>query len=239
MLSGVRAVAAREYLGYFRTATGWVVMALYLLLTGYAFTAETLGPGEPATMRWLFVASQWLLLLVAPAVSMRLISEEIRTGTLEALGSTPVGDGAIVFGKFVGAAAFLLTVLAPTAAHVGVLEAVADPDYGPIAAGYLGLILVGGVYLSAGLVFSALTKSQVVAFLLTLSFFFGWHMASTAGASAVGGRWGGVLAELSIRARLADFAKGVIDTGHGVFFVAASAFFLVVAGVVLESRRWR
>lgn len=238
-MSGAWSIAAREYLSYFRTPTGWVVMALYLVLTGYVFTSETLRAGAPATMRWVFVSSQWLLLMVAPAVSMRLIAEESRSGTLEALGATPVGDGRVVLGKFVGAMGFLVTMLAPTAVHVGVLEWVSDPEYGPIAAGYLGLVLVGCVYVSAGLVFSVLTTSQSVAFLLTLGFFVGWHLGVTRGEVVAGEPWDSVLAGMSIGGRLGDFAKGVIDTGDVVFFVGVSCVFLVIAGVVLESRRWR
>jgi ABC-2 type transport system permease protein len=232
------AIAGREFAAYFRTPTGWVVLALYLLLSGYAFAA-TLEPGAPATMRSLFGISHWLLLIVAPAVSMRLLSEELRAGSIEPLMASPIADVSIVLGKYAGAVAFLLAVLAVTLIHVAVLEGVADPEYGPILTGYAGLVLTGGLYLAVGLFFSALTSSQVLAFLLTFCFFFALYVGSSQGAQALPQPWDEAAYRLSIPLRLADFAKGVLDTRHIVFFVAASGFFLVLAALSLESRRWR
>ncbi len=232
-------IAVREFASYFRTPTGWVVLALWLLLSGYAFSASVLTAGAPASMREVFVVGQWLLLIVAPAVTMRVFSEELRSGTLETLMATPASEWQTVAGKFLGAGGFLLAALLCTLTHVAVLEWVADPEYGPIVTGYLGLVLVGLVYVSAGMVFSAVTTSQPVAFLLTLFFFIGWQVLTTRVAAALPAPWDGAVANLSVAARVGDFAKGVIDTGHVVFFLAASAVFLVVSVVILESRRWR
>jgi len=231
-------IAGREFASYFRTPVGWVVLALYLLLSGIAF-AGTLEPGAPATLRGLFGASQWLLLIVAPAISMRLVSEELRLGSIEPLMASPVGDASIVLGKYLGALGFLVLMLGVTLVHVGVLEAVADPEYGPIATGYLGLLLTGALYLAVGLFFSSLTASQVLAFLLTFCFFFGLHLLSTQGALTLPEPWNEAAYKLSLAARLGDFAKGVLDTAHVVFFVSTSLFFVVLAALALESRRWR
>lgn len=231
-------IAGRDYAAFFRTPTGWVVLALYLLLTGYAFAA-TLEPGAPASMRALFSIAQWMLLTVAPAISMRLLSEEYRVGTIEPLMASPVGDPAIVLGKYLAALAFLGTMLAVTLIHVGTLELLADPEYGPILTGYLGLLLTGMLYLAVGLFFSALSSSQVVAFLLTIGFFVGLHLLSSQGAAAASGALSEALYSLSIPLRVNDFARGVLDTSHVVFFVASSLFFVVLAAVAVESRRWR
>lgn len=239
MLNALIAIALREYLAFFRTASGWIIIAMFLLLTGYAFAAQSLVAGAPATMRPLFSTGQWLLLLVAPAVSMRLVAEESRSGTLEALSATPIGDGQLVLGKFLGAALFLVTMITPAGVFWISLETLSDPEPGPALTGVLGLVLLGSLYLSAGLNFSVLTKSQPVAFLLTVAFFFGWHLAATHGASNLGSPWDRVAFGLSISERLQDFAKGVIDTGHLVFFGVSTGFFLILAAVVLESRRWR
>lgn len=232
-------IAQRELASYFRTSVGWAVVALFLLLTGVWISFETIRPGQPATMRVFFGISQWLLLMVAPAVSMRLFSEEIRTGTIEPLMTAPIHDWQIVVGKYLGAVGFLIAMLLPTLLHVGLLELVADPDYGPIAAGYAGLLLVGMLYLAAGLLASALTANQIVAFLAPLFFFLLLWFIASQGAPYVGPPWDRVLYSLSIPLRIADFAKGVIDSGHAVFFLASSAWFVVLAAVAVESRRWR
>ena len=160
-------IATRELASYYRTPIGWVITALYLLLSGtwVAFTAII--PAEPATLRVFFAVSQWLLLAVAPAISMRLFSEELRARSIEPLLTAPLSDWQVVGGKFAGSLLFLLAMLAPTLLYVVLLEAVADPDMGPILAGYTGLFLVGMLYMSVGMLFSSLTENQVVAFLVS------------------------------------------------------------------------
>lgn len=238
-MSRLGAIASRELASYFRSSIGWIVMALFLTLSGIWVGFSTLRPGEPATLRTFFGVSQWLLLIVAPAISMRLVAEERRAGTLEPLMTAPISDWAIVIGKYAAALGFLVCLLAPTLLYVGLLEAVADPDYGPIAAGYLALLLVGALYLSFGLLASALTDSQVVALLVTFFFFVLWEVVATEGGRLLGAPLDQPLFALSILLRIADMAKGVIDTAHVVFFVSASALFLTLAVIAVESRRWR
>lgn len=238
-MSRVWAIAWREAASCFRTPLGWVVVALYLLVAGLWVGLETIRPGEPASLRAFFNVSQWLLLLVAPAVSMRLLSEEFRLGTIEPLAASPVGDYAIALGKFLGSVLFLAAMLAPSAAYVVVLEWLSSPDYGPILAGYVGLLLVGMLYLAAGTFFSTLTSSQVVAFLTTVLFFVLLFFATDRGAAALGEPWSRFLYPLSIGLRLRDFSKGVIDTAHIAVFGCATAWFVFLAGVALETRRWR
>jgi ABC-2 type transport system permease protein len=233
------AIAQREWASFFRSSIGWVTIALYLFLSGFWFALATLRPGEPATLRAFFGVSQWILLFVAPAISMRLIAEEHRGGTMESLMTAPISDWQLVAGKYLGALAFFLTMLAPTAVYPLVLEAVSAPDYGPILAGYLGLVLVGMLYLAAGLFTSALTENQIVSLLSTIFFFVGIEIAATQGARFLPEPWDGALYALSIHLRIADHAKGVIDTAHAAAFISASAWFVVLAGVVVESRRWR
>lgn len=232
-------IAGREWASYYRTSTGWVVTALFLLLCGFWIAYATIRPGEPATLRAFFGVSQWIMLFIAPAISMRLVADERRTGTLESLATAPVGDAAIVLGKYLGAVLFFATMLLPTLAYPALLEAVADPDYGPILAGYAGLVLVGMLYLSAGLCTSALTENQVVSLLATIFLFVGLELAATAGGRWLGPPADAYLFEASVLLRVADFAKGVIDTSHAAVMLSASAWFLVVAVVVLNARRWR
>lgn len=236
------AIAAREFRSFFRLPVGWVVIALYLFLTGVIFAVSALTPGEPATLRAFFVASGFLMLPVVPAVSMRLLSEEFRAGTAEPLMTSPVSDAAIVLGKFAGAAAFLVALHLPTLVYPAILLACSDPpaDPGPIAAGYLSLLLLGLLYLSVGTLASALTANQVLAFIGTLLFLLLVQLVTSAGvASRLPQSIARVVLRLSLPERLDDFARGLLDSVHVVFFLVASAWFLVLAVVALESRRWR
>jgi ABC-2 type transport system permease protein len=235
-------IASRELASFFRLPVGWIAIALYLLLTGIVFSAWVLHPGEPATLRAFFSISVWILLPVAPAISMRLLSEEIRSGTLEPLMTSPVSDAAIVLGKFIAAVAFLALMIAPTAAYTAILFAVSDPapDAGPILAGYLSLLLVGSAYLSVGLLASALTSNQTLAFLGTLLFLLLLLMLATM-QNAIFMTPGAKTAAhlLSFPRRINDFARGVIDTSHVIFFAAWSAWFVTMAVVAVQMRRWR
>lgn len=232
-------IARREAASFFRLPIGWVVIALYLALSASVFSLVTLRPGEPATLREFFRLSSWLLMFLSPAVSMRLIAEERRAGTFETLMTSPVLEWQVALGKLAGAFLFLLCLLAPTLAFPLVLEAVGDPDWGAIAAGYTGLLLLGLFYLSIGAFCSALTSNQIVAFLSALFLVLLLRIASLQGAQALGPPLDSFLYPLSVDLRVADFGKGVIDTAHAAFFLAASAWFLTLTTVALEARRWR
>ncbi|MEM8835632.1 MAG: ABC transporter permease subunit [Planctomycetota bacterium] len=236
-MSALLAIASREVASAFRTPVGWVVIALFSLLGGIVFVAG-LTPGEPASMRTFFSLSEWLLLPIAPAISMRLIADERRVGTLETLVTAPVSDWQVAVGKYLGALVFLALMLAPSLIYTGVLEWLSDPDLGPILAGYLGLLLVGMLYLAVGLLASTLTESQVVAFLGTLFFFLIVWLGGSQLAPRVPDAVAEVLYALSVFGRLGDFAKGIIDTEHIVFFVVTSCWFVALSAVALEIRRW-
>jgi ABC-2 type transport system permease protein len=238
----ILAIATREFRSFFRLPVGWIVIALYLLLTGVIFAVAALVPGEPATLRGFFVASGFLMLPIAPAISMRLLSEEFRSGTAEPLMTSPVSDGSIVLGKYFGAAAFLIAMHVPTLVYPAVLLSVSEPaaDPGPIAAGYLSLLLLGLLYLSIGTLASALTANQVLAFIGTLLFLMIAHLVtSDAVTPALPDAVSQVVMRFSLTQRLDAFARGLIDTGNVAFFLGVSAWFVVLASVALESRRWR
>jgi ABC-2 type transport system permease protein len=234
------AIATRELRSFFRVPMGWVVMALYLLLAGYVFALGVLKPGGSASLREFFLVSQIFVLILTPAVSMRLVSEELRSGTLEQLMTSPASDGAVVVGKYLGGVLFILAMLAPTLLYVASLFGVSDPapDPGPIAAGYLSLTLVAMMYLSVGLLVSTLTSNQTLAFIGTFLFLFLFQML-TSGSIAMPAAIAAALSHAALRPRLEDFARGIIDTSHVVFFLTISAWFLVLAYVSLQTRRWR
>ncbi len=234
------AISRRELAAYFRTPVGWVVIALYLALSSVVFAFLVLAPAEPASLRPFFGLSGWLLMFIAPAVSMRLISDEIRTGTIESLMTAPVSDWLIMIGKYGAAVAFLAIMLLPTLAYPATLEALANPDFGPVLAGYLGLALAGMLYLSIGALFSALTASQTLAFLGTLFTLLLVRLTTTeAIAQRAPEPLSSALFAISIDQRLSGFARGVISTGDVAFFACVSIWLVVLSVIALQSRRWR
>jgi ABC-2 type transport system permease protein len=238
-MSASLAIARREMGSYFRTPAGWVIIALFLFLTGMVVGRFVLQPGLPATMRDFFAASGWLLLPVAPAISMRLLAEEWRTGSIESLMSAPVSGWGIVVGKFLGALGFLLTMLAPTLVHVLVLQRVSTLplDPGPILSGYACLLLLGALYVSIGTFASALTHNATLAFLGALFAVLALMLAPAASAFLPPWARPGVLV-FSLSERIGDFARGVIDSAHVVFFATLSLWFLVLGACAVEARRW-
>ena len=240
-MTALTTIAVREFRSFFRLPVGWVVIALYLFLTGIVLAVRTLVPGEPATLRDFFGFSGFLLLPVVPAISMRLLSEELRSGTIESMMTAPVSDASVVVGKFLGGWMFLGAMVAPTLVYAAGLFAISDPapDPGPIVAGYMSLLLLGMLYLSVGTLASSLTANQTLAFIGTLLALLVVLMLSGDRAGTLPAPLDRVFLAVALPRRLDDFAKGAIDTSNVVFFLSMSAAFLTLAVVSLESRRWR
>lgn len=233
------AIAQREYASYFRVPTGWLVAAAWLFLCALIFVFSSLRPGEPATLRFFFSFVLWAMIFVGPAISMRLFSEEHRGGTIEPLMASPVSEVGIVLGKFGGAAMYFVTCLVPTLVFWVILASLAKPDPGPMMTGYLGVLLLGWWYISVGLLLSVLTNSQMLAFLGSMFVLGLWEAGSLYGAQFLPNPWNEIVISLSTSARMSDFGKGVIDTGHVAFFLCMTAWFLAIAAIVLRARRWR
>lgn len=233
-------IALREFRSFFRVPMGWVVIALYLLLAGYVFALGVLQPGSSASLREFFLVSQVFVLILTPAVSMRLIAEELRSGTLEQLMTSPASDGAIIAGKYAGGVMFIIAMFAPTLLYAATLLAVSEPkpDLGPILAGYVSLLLVAMLYLAVGTLVSTLTSNQTLAFIGTFLFLFLLQLLAS-GSIALPPAIAAALSYASLRPRLEDFARGIIDTRHIVFFLSGAAWFLAIAYVSLQTRRWR
>jgi ABC-2 type transport system permease protein len=233
------AVATREMGAYFRSTSGWVIIALYLFLTGVVFAAYVLVPGKPASLRDFFAISGWLLLPVVPAISMRLIADELKLGTFESLLTAPIRGSWLVLGKFLGGLGFLLAMLIPTTAYAFVLFRFSQPqpDIGPLISGYACLVLLGVMYLSIGLLASTLTSNATLAFMMTLfailSLLFVGSLYDFAGPARP------IVAALTLGPRIMDFSRGVIDTSHVVFFLSFGVLFLFMSVVSVELRRWR
>ena len=236
-LRGVRTVLARELRSFFATPTAWTILALAALLVGALLLLLVLRPGEPATLRPVMSAAAWILILLAPAVSMRALSEELRFGTWEVLLSTPVTSGGVVVGKFLACLAVLVVLGAPLVVAGGVLELHGRPDWGEIACGLLGLLLAGGAFVAFGILASALTSSQLVAYLLSLFFWLSIALAGRLLPPVLPVDVADAVLALDPTRRLEEFVIGLFDTGNVVAFVALTIAFLVAATVSLERRR--
>jgi len=232
-------IARRELSSYFYSPIAYVAMMLFLLASGFLFWND-FDPGQPVTMRTIFEWMVWLLVFVIPVLSMNLLAQEWATGTIETMMTAPVGEMDMVLGKFLGLLSFFIVLLLPTLVYLGMLAMYGRPDYGTIFTGYLGILLVGCLFISIGLFCSSLTRSQVVAAVAAAAVLFvativPWWAGSR---TTVVGFWRKIV-DQGVFTRYVDFSKGIIDTGNLVFFLATTAVFLFLTVKVLESRRWK
>jgi ABC-2 type transport system permease protein len=238
-------IAKREFKSSFDSPLAYVVICLGLVMLGFVFFLLNGGfwQADRATLTALFAqAPRGLSFLVVPVVTMRLLAEEKRTGTLEMLITLPVKDHEVILGKFLGAWGLVLVLIASTAVyplvmfkfpwHLGAL------DGGPVIAGYLGLVLYSAAAVSIGLLISSLTDSQVIAFFITFVILFGLHFIGFAADGIPNQGVRNVASFISFDARLAPFARGMINTRDVIYFVSITIGCLMAAFRALERRKW-
>jgi len=239
-MSQVLPVFKREFFGYFRSPVAYVVLVVFLLASvGIAFFLGSFFAANLASMERYFVYFPFLYLFLIPASGMRLWSEERRSGTIELLFTLPVTTLEAVIGKFLAAWAFLtLAVLLsfPMAITIGYLG---KPDWGVVLASYLGAILMAGAYLGVCSLTSALTKNQVVSFVLgffacLILLLLGWSVFSPVLNSVFPTWLGDVLSNFSFKTHFDPFLKGIIDLKDIVFFLSLIGFTLFLNVVALE-----
>jgi ABC-2 type transport system permease protein len=239
-MSPITPVFKREFLGYFRSPVAYVFLVVFLMASvGLAFFVGQFFRANQASLESFFVFHPWLFLFLIPAVGMRLWSEEKRSGTVELLFTLPLTTLDAVLGKFLAAWAFLAVAILlsfPMAITVGYLG---DPDWGVIASGYLGSILMAGSYLGVCSLTSALTKNQVISFVLSVLaclvlVFLGWSVFNGA-LYAVLPVWAvDLIANFSFVTHFDAFTKGIIDPKDVVFFLSLTGFTLFLNVVALE-----
>jgi ABC-2 type transport system permease protein len=242
-------VAQRELGAFFVQPIAYVFAIMLTLITGLIFTFQissyvegvTFGQAmPPPTIGNILGTFTFLLIFVAPAVTMRLLAEEQRSGTLELLMTLPVRDGEVVFGKFLAAFIFYLAVTLLTLVYPFVLLRFGNPDIGPMLTTYLGVILWGAGLLAIGVLASALTENQIVAFMtafginlvLYLIAFLGRFITTNPTANIV-------LTEMSYEAHLGNFLQGLITATDVLYYLIITAVALFAATRILESQRWR
>jgi ABC-2 type transport system permease protein len=232
-------VARRELKAYFVSPMAYVVSAIYLAVMG-GFFGFVLYYSQEATLRYVFLNAIPLLflVLVAQILTMRLLADEQRQGTLELLLTSPVRDWEVVLGKYLAALGAFGAMLALTVYFPVTLLRVGNPDVGIMLASYLGYILLGASLLAIGLFASSLTQNQIVAAVIGIGISLILWL-SGAVADLVGASIGGIFTYLPIFDHFMDFVRGIIDTKDIIYYLSLIGFFLFLAVRVVESRRWK
>ncbi len=189
-------------------------------------------------IRPLLLNATVVLLFVLPMITMRTYAEEKRSGTIELLLTSPLTDLQIILGKFFGAMTLYATMLGVTLVYVAGLFFFGTPEWKPIVTAYLGLLLLGGCFVSIGLLISSLTKNQIVAGMVTFGVFLLLWVIDWIGSFA-GPAVEPVVQYLSITQHFDDFAKGVIDTKHVIYYLSFMTFGLFLTAKSVDSERWR
>jgi ABC-2 type transport system permease protein len=248
-MRNVMALLRRELNAYFASVLGYVMMMFFLLVMGFVFWSvltELLqsGPTQMTVMQRFFYWFWLPSLFVVPAMTMRLLAEEKRSGSIELLMTAPVTDFEVVFAKYLGAV-FLYTVMwGLTGFYVWILRNFAGVgmqlDWGPIATGYIGVLLIGQFLVALGVLCSALTKNQVAAFLIAFALIFLYVIGTMFGAFFLRGTpVGGVFEYVSAFDQMQDFIRGEIDIRPVVFYLSGTFATLFITTRVVESRKWR
>lgn len=253
-MRNILAIAGKELRGYFASPIGYVLVGFFALLFGWFFYTLVAfferqsmqmagGPGGAMNVNQMLITplllnSTVVMLLVFPLITMRTYAEEKRSGTIELLLTAPITDFEIIMGKFLGALALFAAMLSVTLLHMGLLFFYGNPEWKPIATGYLGLLLMGGSFLSLGLFISSLTKNQIVAGMITFSVFLLLWVINWV-STFVSPDTQTVINYLSVTEHFDDFSRGIIDTKHIVYYLSfiATGLFLTMKSV--DSERWR
>jgi ABC-2 type transport system permease protein len=238
-------VFSREFAGYFTTPLGFIFIDVFLVVTGFFFfDLFKFFANEQASLRNLFMLLPWTYLFFVPAVSMRLLAEEKKVGTLEVLMTLPLRDWEVVLAKFLAAFIFLTAALLLTFPLVVVVARAAAPgiglDYGPIVGGYIGAILMGAAFLAVGIFFSSLTDNQIVAFILSVVTM---AVLLLIGLPDIVEYFPSVLqrfaSELSLVSHFYSVARGVIDTRDMLYYLSVIFLFVFLTIRSVESRKWK
>ncbi|MAM66313.1 MAG: hypothetical protein CL702_08020 [Chloroflexi bacterium] len=234
----VQAVAWKEIQIYFSSPTAYIVAMIFLALASFFFVRGLSDPVPQASMSGFFQGATIIFALLTPTLTMRLLAEEQKLGTIELLLTSPVRDWEIVVGKYLASVVFLVSTVAPSLYFVLLLAIFANPDSGPIWSGYLGLALYGAASLSIGMLTSTLTNNQIVAAVVAMGILLVLYFTDFA-AGTLTGLPATIVNEVGMKNHFNDFDRGVIDTKHIAYYLLVTSSFIFVTIRALESRRWR
>lgn len=241
------ALFRKEISSFLSSIIGYVVIAVFLLLTGlfmwgFPGNLHVLDQGY-ATLDTLFYVAPWVFMFLVPAITMRSLSEEKRTGTMELLFTRPITDLQLILAKFLACLCLLVIALLPTLLYYFSVSELGNPigniDHGGTLGSYLGLMFLGGGFISIGIFCSAISDNQIVAFIAALFLCFICYSGLQQLASFdLFGSLDRFIQQLSIAEHYDSMSRGVIDTRDVVYFISLSGIFIVLTRTVLMSRRW-
>jgi len=229
--------------GYFTSPIAYVFLVIFLLLTGFfTFTVGNFFERGEASLVSFFTWHPWLYLFLVPAAGMRLWAEERRLGTMELLLTMPITTWQAIIGKFLASWLFLALALALTFPVVITVNYLGDPDNGVILAGYVGSLLLAGTYLAISCMTSALTRNQVISFIVSVMIALFLILAGYTPVTDLLTRWANpviveIIAAFSVMTHFEGFQRGVLDTRDVVFFVSMIGFALFTTGVIIRNQR--
>ncbi|MCH7983211.1 MAG: ABC transporter permease [Chloroflexi bacterium] len=250
----ITVIAVKEIRTYFGSPMAYVVSAAFLAITGFFFVASVSDAFAEASIRGYLAGAVFFMIFMSPALTMRLIAEEQKLGTLELLLTSPIREFEIVIGKFIAAFVMMAIMTGLSLYFVVVLFIYGDPDIGPLLSGFLGLGLYAAATLAVGLFASALSSNQIVGLIvgsgiltaLTIIDFVSERLTGLASQVLDGFQLGASFSVFDLDSfgvaqggHFADFAKGIISVSDIAYYISLTAVFLLLTVLVLEARRWR
>lgn len=231
-------IATRELQSFFDSLIAYILLTLFLGFSGFftwMFGSDIFLVGQ-ASLRGFFNIAYWTLFFFAPALTMRLLAEERKTGTIEWLLTKPVTDRQVVLGKFLASLGLIAISLLFTLPYVITLANIGNLDQGEVICGYLGLLLVSASYISIGLYASSITNNQIVAFLSALFIGLFFHILFGVIGDNVTGIFGQLFTALSLSAHFESISRGVLDTRDLLYFLSIIAIGLLLSELSLTKR---
>jgi ABC-2 type transport system permease protein len=253
-LTFVRVIALKELRTYFASPMAYVVAAAFLAITGFFFVASVSDAFSEATIRGFLAGAVFFMIFMSPALTMRLLAEEQKLGTLELLLTSPLREFEIVLGKFIAAFTMLVIMAILSLFFVIVLFVYGVPDSWPLITGYMGLLLYGAATIAIGLFASALSPNQIVGLVvgsglltgLTIIDFISDRVTGTASEVLNGLQLGASFSVFDLNSfgvaeagHFADFARGVISVSDIAYYVSVTTLFVFLTVMLLQIRRWR
>jgi ABC-2 type transport system permease protein len=242
------ALFKKEVAAFFSSLTGYLVIVVFLMITGLFLWVV---PGEMnilfggySTLEPLFYLAPWIYLFLVPAITMRMFAEEKKSGTMELLLTRPVSELQIVMAKYFAGVLLVFISLLPTLVYVFSVYSLGNPvgnfDSGATWGSYIGLLLLGAVYVSIGVFSSSLTDNQIVAFVLAIVLCFSFYYGFEAISSISGLKSSrDILVFMGIDEHYQSVSRGVVDSRDLVYFVSVITLFLFLTRMVLNSRKWK
>jgi len=247
-MTGLIATFNRELRAYFFSPLAYVILCLLLFVNGGVFwlilsylnDPQASGSITPLELFFGQTIFFWIVLLfVAPVLTMRLLSEERRSGTIEVLMTAPVTESHVVIGKYLAALIFYAFLWLPTLSYAVILSFYTEVDWGPVLAGYVGILGIGALFLSLGILASALTRNQLVAAVLAFAFMMPLFSFGLLEGLVNQETFRAVFGYLNVWQHMEEFSRGIVDTRRVVYYLSATILFLFLSVRALEAKKWR